>query len=163
MFFLKDLPSDETLCKLEERYENMSKTALECCILLMRAGSDLMAIFEKILAQFGLSQGGFLTLIVLNRKPYKKITPSVLADKVGVTRATMTGLLDTLTKDGLIERLQHKEDGRKTVIALTIKGRKHLDSILPGYYHDISLLLSELTETEQKTLILCLNRVIEIL
>ena len=122
MFFLKDLPTYRNLHDLKTRYPDMDPSAVMSGAVLLRTGSDMLAALEKILGRYGLSQGRFLTLTVLNRDPEEEISPSDLAERVGVTRATMTGLLDTLAKDGWIERVQHNEDRRRVVVRLTREG-----------------------------------------
>ena len=159
MFFLKDLPTARTLHNLTGRYPDLDPSALMSCIELMRTGSDMLAALEKILGRYGLSQGRFLTLIVLNRDPEEEVSPSDLAERVGVTRATMTGLLDTLTKDGWIERIQHNEDRRRVVVRLTTAGLKHLGRMLPGYYREISEIMAGLNAQEHETLVKVLGKV----
>ena len=159
MFYLKDLPTEKTLREFRERYPNLDMSALKVCTELLRTGSDLLTAFETILSKHGLSQGRFLTLIVMNRTPNKAISPSVLAEKVGVKRATMTGLLDGLERKGLVERIAHPEDRRKLGIRLTNKGRQLLDEMLPGYYDHIGKLMANLSEKERQSLGLLLGKV----
>lgn len=159
MFFLKDLPTAKTLHDLAKRYPDLDSSALMSCIVLLRSGSDMLAALERILGRYGLSQGRFLTLIVLNRDPEEEVTPSDLAERVGVTRATMTGLLDTLARDGWIERIQHNEDRRRVVVRLTQDGLEHLGRMLPGYYREISGIMAGLNEREHETLVKVLNKV----
>ena len=159
MFFLKDLPTDQTLGEFSRRYPNMNPSALKTCAVLLRTGSDLLTAFEKILANHGLSQGRFLTMIVMNRTPDEEVNPSTLAEKVGVKRATMTGLLDGLERDGLIERLAHRQDRRKIGVRLTVKGRQVLDEMLPDYYRSIAKLMVNLTEKERLDLMSLLGKV----
>ena len=159
MFFLKDLPTDRNLSEFSARYPNMNPSALKTCAELLRTGSDLLAAFETILGRSGLSQGRFLTLIVMNRTPDEAVNPSTLAHKVGVKRATMTGLLDGLVKDGLIERRAHPQDRRKIGVCLTACGRQILDDMLPDYYRHIARLMAFLTEGERQTLVSLLKKV----
>ena len=159
MFFLKDLPTDRNLREFAERYPNMNPSALKTCAGLMRTGSDLLAAFETFLKRAGLSQGRFLTLIIMNRTPPEAINPSTLADKLGVTRATVTGLLDGLVKEGLIERQIHPEDRRKVGVSLTANGRRTLENILPDYYRHFTKLTVYLDEGERQTLISLLKKV----
>jgi len=159
MFYLKDLPTDRTLGEFAKRYPELDPSALKTCVILLRTGSDLLTAFETILGKHGLSQGRFLTLIVLNRTQNKAINPSTLAEKVGVKRATMTGLLDGLEGKELIERVAHPEDRRKLGIRLTKKGRQLLDKMLPDYYSRIAKLMVNLTENERQELELLLGKV----
>lgn len=159
MFYLQDIPTMKTLTTLKGRYPAVEPSRMMCCLMLMRTGSDILAQADKLFSRVGLSQGGFLTLVVLNRDPDTELTPSELSDKIGVTRATMTGLLDTLTKTGLIERIQHAGDRRKFVVRLTDAGRGRLDEFLPKYMRDIGRLVPELSDKEQEDLIRLLEKV----
>jgi len=159
MFYLKDLPTDRTLGEFAKRYPDLDSSALKTCVVLLRTGSDLLTAFESILGKHGLSQGRFLTLIVLNRTPNKAINPSILAEKVGVKRATMTGLLDGLERKGLVKRLAHSGDRRKVSIRLTETGRQALDEMLPDYYSRIAKLMVNLSETERQDLVSLLGKV----
>ena len=159
MFFLKDLPTIETLFKLTKRYPSLDPTALNTCAILLRTGSSLLTKLESFLGKHGLSQGRFLTLIVINRRPDTQINPSSLAEKVGVTRATMTGLLDGLERDGLIERVKHDGDRRKIGVKLKTEGINVLNNMLPEYYDKISKIMLNVTEEERETLISLLEKV----
>jgi len=159
MFYLKDLPTDRTLEEFAKRYPELDPSALKTCAILLRTGSDLLTAFETILGKHGLSQGRFLTLIVMNREPDEEINPSSLAEKVGVTRATMTGLLDGLERKGLVKRRAHPGDRRKVSIRLTETGRQVLDEMLPDYYSRIAKLMAKLSEKERQELELLLGKV----
>ena len=159
MFYLKDLPTDTTLDEFSRRYPYMNPSAIKTFAELLRTGSDLLTAFETILAKSGLSQGRFLTLIVMNRTPHEEVNPSFLADRVGVRRPTMTGLLDKLEKDGLVERRAYRRDRRKMGVRLTENGRRILDDILPEYYRNIAKITVRLTEKERMDLIMLLGKV----
>ncbi len=159
MFYLKDLPTDTTLPEFSRRYPNMNPSAIKACAALLRTGSELLTAFEAILGHHGLSQGRFLTLIVMNRNPDEAASPSSLAEKVGVKRATMTGLLDRLERDDLIERRAHQQDRRKIGVRLTPKGRQVLAEMLPDYYRRVAKIMANLTEKDRLELMTLLGKV----
>ena len=159
MFYLRDLPDDNTLNEFAERYSNMDVSAVKACLVLLRAGSDLLTGFETMLSRHGLSQGRFLILIVIYRTPDESVSPSELAEKVGVTRATMTGLLDGLERDELIIRHAHPDDRRKICIRLTRNGIATLQQMLPDYYDRIGRLMTNLSEDERRQLVVLLEKV----
>ncbi|UIJ37993.1 MarR family transcriptional regulator [Desulfobaculum bizertense] len=64
-----------------------------------------------------------MVLTLLMDAPESQMTPSELASKAGVTRATMTGLLDRLETEGHVTRAQSQEDRRKLTINLTQAGQ----------------------------------------
>ena len=86
-------------------------------------------------------------------------TPAELADAAGVTRATMTGLIDTLERDGFVKRKPDPNDRRMMSVLLTAKGERFLRDFLPGHFKSISKLMSPLTEAERKTLVRLLTKV----
>jgi DNA-binding MarR family transcriptional regulator len=86
-------------------------------------------------------------------------TPAELADAAGVTRATMTGLVDTLERDGLVKREPDPNDRRMMSVVLTAKGEKFLGNFLPGHFKLISSLMATLTEAERKALVSLLMKV----
>ena len=159
MFFLKGLPTDMPLQEFSKRFPNMNPSALKICAELMRTGSDLLAAFETVLSRYGLSQGRVLTLIVMSRTPDKEVNPSSLAEKLGVKRATMTGLLDGLEKDNLVERVSDPRDRRKIGIRVTAGGRQLLDEMLPDYYRHMAKLTANLSENERQTMLSLLGKV----
>ena len=159
MFFLKDLPIDISLQEFSKRFSNMNPSALKICAELMRTGSGLLAAFETVLGKYGVSQGRFLVLIVMNRNPEVDINPSILAKKLGVKKATMTGLLDGLEKENLVERVADRQDRRKIGVRLTAKGLQLLDKMLPDYYRHMAKLMVNLSENERQTMISLLGKV----
>ena len=159
MFYLLDQPTEEEFQSLARRYEDMEPSSVKAAVTLLKTGSDLLTGFETMLGRYGVSQGRFLILVVMNRKPNRKTTPSALAKQIGVTRATMTGLLDGLEKDGFIERSRQAGDRRKCDLTLTRNGKRVLELLLPDYWSRIHGLMSGLTKTEEQTLATLLRKV----
>jgi DNA-binding MarR family transcriptional regulator len=152
MFYLRDLPSPEFLRAYSQRYGNMAPVACEAFLVLLRIASDVAAGFDGYLEENGLSQGRFTVMMILNRNPAVGLSPSDLAERAGVTRATMTGLLDGLENEGLVTRSAHAQDRRMLTVRLTEGGLRRLDDMLPEYFRRISALLGDLDEDEQRTL-----------
>ena len=76
-----------------------------------------------------------------------------------MTRATITGLVDTLERDGLVTRQHDSGDRRMMLIHLTPKGHSALREILPGHFKQMAAQMAPLTEHERKTLVRLLNKV----
>ena len=62
----------------------------------------------------------------------------------------MTGLLDGLAQNGLVERVFAKEDRRSVLIHLTEAGQAKLDVVMPDYYYRVRNCMQALNE-EQRT------------
>jgi DNA-binding MarR family transcriptional regulator len=58
------------------------------------------------------------------------ITQAELSERVGMERATVTVVLDTLEELGIVVREAHPTDRRKTNVFLTVKGRRMKTHIL---------------------------------
>ena len=86
-------------------------------------------------------------------------TPATLAEAAGVTRATMTGLIDTLEKDHLVVREPDPSDRRTIHVLLTPEGRARLDAMLPEYFQCVSDILQPLTESERMHLVRLLQKI----
>jgi len=161
MLLLKDIPKYETLLAYSKRYPNVDPDALEAYFNLLRVASDVLEGLERYYSMHGTSQGRFTVLALLNREPDKPLCPADLADRSGVTRATMTGLLQGLEMEGLIKRTASSEDKRMSYVALTNKGRKYLDSVLPDLFGRLAQLMDGVTDKEGKSMVKLLEKVRE--
>ena len=97
-------------------------------------------------------------LILLARHP-EGMSVSDLASGTGVSCASMTGVLDTLEKDGLITRVPSPEDRRRLVVLSTPKGQRVLDAVLPGHYQRVSLIMGGLDESGREGFLQALDRI----
>jgi len=143
---LRDLPTIEVLGKFAERYPDADITAVSSFLHLLRVATDLSVALDTCLSKHGLLQGRWWVLILLMREDSKTSTPSVLADKAGVTRATMTGLIDGLEQGGLVERIYSKDDRRSVLVRLTAAGQAKLDAVMPDYYRRLRQCMQALDE-----------------
>ena len=159
MLLLRDLPKYETLLSYAQRYPETSPGAVEAYLNMLRLSSDIIAEVEGFFASFGCSQGRFTVLALLNRTPDLSLNPADLARRSGVTRATMTGLLQGLDQDGLIEREASSEDKRMFHVRLSKKGRKYVDQVLPELFKRIKELMNGLSEQERKLFLSLLEKV----
>ena len=54
-----------------------------------------------------------------------------VAERMMVTRAMVTGVLDLIEARGLLRRLPHARDGRSRTVSLTRAGRRVVDRLVP--------------------------------
>jgi DNA-binding MarR family transcriptional regulator len=158
---LKDLPQYDCLLKAAERYPELDPSANEAFLNLLRTGDLVFEVINHFLTQNNISQGRFTVMMLLRRHWVENCTPASLAEEAGVTRATMTGLLDTLEKDGMIVRQADTQDRRTLHVHLTDQGSACLDSILPGHFQGVSRVMSPLTHSERKELVRLLQKIQE--
>jgi DNA-binding MarR family transcriptional regulator len=152
MLKLKDLPDSKILTKFAERYPQANIDGVIHFLTLLRVGGDLSDVLDNFLGKYGLLQGRWWVLILLMREQDLTSTPSSLAEKAGVSRATMTGLIDGLDKEGLVIRVTDATDRRKFHIKLTALGQAKLDEVMPEYYRRVDRLMSILSPQEGEAL-----------
>jgi DNA-binding MarR family transcriptional regulator len=164
---LKDLPRYECLLEAVREFPDLDPSATEVFLNLLRAGDETFHVVEAHLAQHDITQGRFGVLMALmsNRNPatmaVSPLSPAEIADHTGVTRATITGLVDTLERDGLVLRTPDPEDRRMLSVGLTERGEKLLRTILPPHFRQMAWLMEPLSESERKTLVRLLTKVLE--
>ena len=140
------------------KYPELEPASGAAYVLLLRVASDMLAAGDEYLAKFSLSQGRFIVLTLLYRVFDLPQNPCVLAEKAGVTRATMTGLLDGLEREGYIQRETSTEDRRMLEVRLTVKGKKFLEGVMPGFFRMVRQRMEGLTMGEKEQMINLLTK-----
>lgn len=171
---LRDLPRFECLERRAQRYEDLDASAVVATLSLLRVASDVLEAMGAHFERNNVSQARFLVLMLLDRerdesaststRSGKKresvsLLPSEIADKMGVTRANITGLLDGLERDGLTARHPHPEDRRALCVTLTREGSAFLEAMLPDHYRRVAGLMTHLSPREQEQLVRLLSKV----
>lgn len=111
-----------------------------------------------LLAPHGLSEGRFVLLFLLDAAP-DGLAPNILAERAGVTRATVTGLLDGLEREQLIERHADANDRRALCIRLTRQGKRVAKTVFEQHGRWIAGLYGNLSAPERKQLAALLDKV----
>ena len=170
---LKDLPRYECLLEAAAEFPDLYPSAAEAFLHLLHTGDEVFGVSDRSLAGHNISHGRFGVLMLLWRSVQPRAakllgaddcvpgprTPAELADAAGVTRATMTGLIDTLERDGYVKREPDPVDRRQMSVLLTPRGEKFLLEFLPGHFKAIAAIMAPLTEAERKTLVRLLGKV----
>ena len=86
------------------------------------------------------------------------LQPSVISERLMVTRGTLTGIMDTLERDGFLRREQHSVDGRGRLVALTDRGKDAVDRLMPRVHRAERSVVAGLTQAEQRDLVGLLAR-----
>ncbi len=170
---LKDLPRYECLLEAAKEFPDLDPSAVEAFLHLLRTGDEVFGITERNLIHRGMSPGRFGVLMLLWRGAQTQDstatpaadcgvgprTPAGLADAAGVTRATMTGLIDTLERDGYVKREPDPHDRRMMLVSLTPVATEFLRDFMPGHFRTIAAIMSHLSEPERKTLVRLLGKI----
>lgn len=116
---------------------------------IFRAATAVRNHMERsVLKDRALGWSAFVVLFVL--RVWGPGEPNQLAADAGVTPGTLTGVLTTLERRGLLTRAAHETDGRRLTITLTRSGRRAVDQIMPVFNQHESQVTAGLT-TRQRT------------
>lgn len=164
MLLLKKLPKFETMRQCAQRYPELDPTATHTSLVLLRVASDMIAAMDEELAGHGISQGRFTILMLLENCPEEEcadrsLSPSDLAEMCGVSRASISGLLDGLEKDAMVRRGADKRDGRGKPVRITAKGKRFLDKMLPAHFTWLARVMQDLNQRERRQLIELVSKI----
>ena len=99
---------------------------------IYRAANTVRNRMEReVLAPEGLSWGGFTILFVL--WVWGESETAQLAEDCGLAKGTLSGMLGTLEKGGLVERKRHPEDGRRVTVHLLDPGLDLIETVFPQF------------------------------
>jgi DNA-binding MarR family transcriptional regulator len=118
------------------------------CFSVGRISRKLNKVTKESIASYGLTTSQFFMLIALYEE--NGILISKLAEKVALDRATLTGLVDRLERDGLVERRDDPNDRRAIKVYLTRKAEDLRHDLLEIYHRNNSMFLSILSPKERQ-------------
>jgi DNA-binding MarR family transcriptional regulator len=119
---------------------------------LVRTGDRLLASFDRALRHHRLSRAGREALAVLDGAG-QPLSPTAIAERLIVTTASVTSLLDTLERRGLVERQPDPTDRRRLLIVITEDGKTIVDQFLPEVVALQTAAMATLTEAQRRQLV----------
>ncbi len=131
-------------------FPQLDPSAVNLFLMLLSTATELEEELDRYLSQFGLLQGRWLIMIIIVRSENQTTSPSQIAVESGLTKATVTGLLDALEKEKLVERIKCNKDRRRQHVKLSKKGYEVFNALMPGYYRRVAMLMSTIDEQVRK-------------
>jgi DNA-binding MarR family transcriptional regulator len=137
-------------------------TATELVVNVLLTAALFEGKLERFLREFKLTVGSLNAIVVVAGDP-EPLTPSEVSRRmtIPITTATMTGILDTLERNGYIERRRHLTDRRRVNLHLTAKGRRVTDDMGPRLSQHEKVWTKALNKTEREKLTDGLTRLTE--
>jgi DNA-binding MarR family transcriptional regulator len=145
------LPED-----FDERWPGGSREATEAFMNVVRSSEVGLAQISRLLRPFDLSPTGGLVLSALADDG--PLSPSALSDRLIVTRATMTGLLDSLERRGYLRRVPNPDDRRSLLVEITPRGGRIADELRRVIHAAEAEWLAPLSTTERRTLVRLMHK-----
>ena len=119
---------------------------------IVQAGERFVAAVDQALRHHHLSRAGREALAVLEGAG-EPLSPTTIAQRLIVTTASVTSLLDTLERRGLVERRPDPADRRRLLVAITDDGRALVDQFLPEVVALQTAVMAQLSEPQRRQLI----------
>ncbi len=137
----------------EREFPGASRSAAEAAANLVRTADALLAEIDRRRREVAdLSASAFQVLAILDGAG-EPLAGHVIAGRLLVSSASMTSLLDTLERRGLVERHSHPVDRRKVLIHLTDDARPIVDQMLPAVHAAAAAAFAPLSEHDREALI----------
>jgi DNA-binding MarR family transcriptional regulator len=143
----------------EAQHPDCDPLSVQVVLWVLRASSAVLGHQAEILREPDLSPSAFNVLMALRNTPGGVLEPCDIADRLLVTRPSVTGLLDTLENKGLIERRPHPADRRRRLVHLTASAHEVLTDHLSHHYAELERLLGGLGRSERAELITLLRKI----
>jgi DNA-binding MarR family transcriptional regulator len=148
------VPSD-----FEREFPGASRSGAEVAANLIRAADALLAEIDRRRRSIAdLSPSAFQVLAILDGAD-EPLAAHTIGERLLVSSASTTSLLDTLERRGLVERAPHPIDRRKTLVHLSDEARDIVDRMLPQVHAAATDAVEELGEAEREQLIQSLSSI----
>ncbi len=158
--FLKKIPSIDVLNQCAKQHADIDTGVIEALMFLLHTSGELINGGAEYFQRYGTTPARFSLMMHLHMNHQGSLSPSDLAERTGVTRATITGVLDGLEREGLIQREPDSNDRRSQVVRLTDKARSFLHDFLPGHFKRIQGLMANVSDKEKKQLVSILTKIL---
>jgi len=155
---LKEVPRYECLQAAVSRVPGANPAICQLFLSILHTGDVVSRGEGAFLARHGLNQARLIILVLLDSSENGSMRSSELAEHASVSRATITGLLDTLEKAGFVERNPDPRDRRASCVKITSKGGALLRKVQPLLIRWTEGILSALSVREQGQLVNLLQK-----
>lgn len=127
-------------------------------ITLKRTLSELSNLFDSTYGDLNLTPGRLNILMVLNAVDSNSLPLSELGDYLVVTRANITGLIDGLVRDGVVQRTDYPGDRRMVLAELTKKGKEFMAWFAPRHHGITKQIVGCFSTKEKRQLVELLDK-----
>ncbi len=131
--------------------------ATEAVMNTIRTADMVFDLIGRLLRPLNVSAAGGLMLGIL--RDHGPMSPSELGERLIVTRATVTGLLDSLEQRGFVRRSPNPVDRRSLVVQITQPGLAVLQELRTLVHRNEKAWLSALSEADLRGYIAHLHRI----
>ena len=150
--------TESTVSEFERLYPDGDLRASGCGENVVATSELLLNSIASLLRPLDLTPASGLVLSILADSEHP-LPPHEIAEHLIVSRATVTGLVDSLESRGLAQRRPHPTDRRMLLVAITEKGRQRADEFRPVVHRHHRIWFEVLDDGEKERLNEMLERV----
>jgi len=121
----------------------------EAHVMLMRAYVSLVAVTSGS----GVPRARYNVLRILYQQPDRRLQMTDIGVGLNVSLTNVTKLVDGLESDGLVRRVPHEDDKRRTWTELTDAGAREFEAVLPAVLEYTDSIWDQFTDDEKRVLI----------
>ena len=140
-----------------EQTPDANVLATEAVMNTIRAADLLFDQIGRLLRPLGVSAAGGLILGIL--RDHGAMPPSELGERLQVTRATVTGVVDSLERRGFVLRSPNPADRRSLLVAITPEGLAVVQELRTLVHGNERSWMAVLSEAELRVYIDLLHRI----
>ena len=149
----------ERLARQEASHPACDPLTVQTLVWVLRASNAVLNSQADELRPLGLSPSAFNVLMALHNTDGHVLEPCQLADRLLVSRPSITGLLDTLQHKGFVVRRPHNDDRRRVLVELTDAGMQLLRSHFNHHYSEQNKAFADLSDDDKASLVGLLRRI----
>jgi DNA-binding MarR family transcriptional regulator len=127
---------------------------------IYRAANAVRNHVERtVLAPHDLTWTGWVVLWVI--WIWGDIESRHVASEAGISKGTLTGVVNTLRTRGLVKRRTHPDDGRRVLLSLSPKGQRLMTEVFPRFNAEEAFVTQELVEGDMLAMARSLRAVVK--
>lgn len=148
---LRPEPPPTVLAAFRQRLHGRELQTMGALFALRRTAQQVDNAVTEWLSNFGGSIARFQVMAILWASAGAGVPHKEIVATLGVTRATVSGLMAGLERDGLVESEVNATDRRNLTARLTDKGRTTMDSAFEANVSRMQTAFSFLSDQEMTT------------
>lgn len=152
---------DDHVAAWRREFPELDPVKEEILVRVARIERHVSASRSEVMAEGDAVLWQYKTLLMLRRQgaPYQ-LSPSRLADILGLTRGAVSARLSSLEDRGLVRRTHDVHDRRRVTVELTNEGHRAVEAMLGEEERREQAVLSVLTPAERERLAGLLRKVL---
>ncbi|KDR94791.1 MarR family transcriptional regulator, 2-MHQ and catechol-resistance regulon repressor [Peptoclostridium litorale DSM 5388] len=134
-----------------EAYNFIEDISGKNIVNIIKTTEIIRHVYDELFSKYGISEPKFRVLLILSIEE-DGMALCDIGKRMLVTRANMTGLVDRMVKEGLVEKKVNPEDKRSIKAYLTPKGIDLFESVKDKHIEFSEKMTRSLSEEEKKQL-----------